>query len=151
MKFTIAAAVATFAAVVVAVAEPDSTVYSTHIVTITSCPPEVPVCPGRTQTSYVPVTTETPVPVVPTSYSNSTTPCPSSTTVPVEPTVVVPVCPGEEICHPPHTTGVVVPPANTTVPVVPTNPPVDIPESSAGKMGASLFAVAGAVAFAMLA
>jgi len=140
MKFFTVAAVAAFLGVAAASANADETVYQTHVVTITSCPPETPVCPGKT--TYVPVTTDTPAPV-PTSYSNSTIPCPTET-----PTVVVPVCPGEEICHPPVDTGVVVPPANTSVPVVPTSPPPF--ENSSNKIGASIVAIGGAAVLAML-
>ncbi|KAH7329365.1 hypothetical protein B0I35DRAFT_473978 [Stachybotrys elegans] len=118
MRFTAAVVLASAA---VASASIQSTAYETELVTITACPPTVPDCPAKDQTtsistSYYPVptvsTVDYPVPtvtegvpevpssvVVPPSsvYQNSTISATVPGTLPVVPTGGVPVCPSSSV------------------------------------------------------
>jgi hypothetical protein len=82
MRFsTVAVSVAMFGAA--AMALPGSVVYETQIVTITSCGPDKPNCPGKTASATSSAYTAPPAPPVTTKVS----PAPS---VPVVPSVVPP-------------------------------------------------------------
>lgn len=144
----------TIAAIFVGAAVAQNVVYETEVVTITSCAPEKPSCPATVVTNYTPIPTDEPV-AEPTSVPVDveepvSTDCPEDE----EPTVVVPVCPGGEGCPPvPTGTGVPSTPANATTPVITTGAPTPsspVFDGGVGKMGASLFAVAGAAALAIL-
>lgn len=175
MRFsTVATISAVFAGAIASpLANPD-VVYETRIVTITSCGPSVTSCPAKT--TVVPATS-TPAVVVPTvsptapvylnTTARATTPCPTGTGVtglPPKPTggsssQPAPVCPGPNCpTYPIVPSGAPVPPKNTSVPVVPVpvqpspvQPSAPVHTGAAGKVGASILAVAGAAAFALLA
>lgn len=146
MKFsTVATSAVLFGSMVMAM-PPQSVVYETEVVTITSCAPEVTDCPYRTVKPTPETTTcteEQEVEATPTPYPEptdeseptyapeptyepepETTPCPESTSVymPVTyPNTTAPLCPGGYGC-PEHTTAPVCPggygcPVHTDSPV----------------------------------
>lgn len=171
MKASIAA-VALFAGAALAGYQPSGpppaveTDYTTEVVTITSCGPEVVSCPAKTYTtSYtsVPVAAPTYTPAANTTTYIPIAPIATSTGCPAPVTVTVSVCPAAptttlapvlpvQPTYPvlPVSSGIPAPPKNSSTPVSPASPPAFT--GAASSFGASIvaagFVAIGAVVFA---
>jgi len=179
MRFSTIAAVSAIVLGVNAIANPDTVVYETQVVTITSCPPEKTNCPAASSTTYIPVSTPaptttapvvTPTPEAPVESEKPEVETPEVPVAPVAPvtppthgneTVTPPVTPPAPETEEPETpvtpvapittgTGVPSAPGNNSVPVVPVSPPAEF-EGAGSKMGVSILAIAGAAVFALMA